>query len=133
MYNQNIDSVLRKIERETREELVVFRQFGAVYFTLEELEKLHRRWKVTIHFYERLFGLFIIMSAGSFLCIPTAFVLGIIGLQHLALFMLTLCPCCFLVGFTGAVLLYIKYGSFTFQLNIGAQLLHAIYMKRSIQ
>ena len=129
MYSQDINRVLQKIEQETQDELRIFLQFGAVYFTLEELEKLHHRWKMTIRFYERLFGLFILLSAGSFMWIPLAFTCSIIGLSHLCTMTLIFCPCFFLIGFIGAVLLYIKYGSFTFQSNIGKRLLRAIYTK----
>jgi len=133
MYSQDIDRILLKIEKEAKNELAMFVQFGGSCFNLEDLERLRRDWQKNIHRYEVWHSGFILLCASSFFWFPISVALALAGLQAAASKTLLLCPSCFLIGFTGAFALYYKFGSFAYQYWIGEKLEHAVKVKWMIQ
>lgn len=129
MYSQDIDRILSKIEKEAKNELAMFLQFGGSYFNLEDLERLRRGWQKNIHRYEVWHGGCVLLCSGCFLWLPVSVAFALSGLQGLAGKVLLLCPSCFLIGFTGAFALYYKFGSFAYQYWIGEKLEQAVKVK----
>lgn len=84
MYSQDIDRILSKIEKEAKNELAMFVQFGGSCFNLEDLERLRHRWQKNIHRYEVWHGGCILLCSSSFFWFPVSIALALSGLQAAA-------------------------------------------------
>lgn len=130
MYSYDIEWVIQKIEKETRNELNMFLQFGDAYFTLEAIKKMLYRQEKNARLYNNLFSISVVLGASSFLWIPGSILLAISGMEYLFLPIVSLFPLCFIIGLAGCCILQYKFGCMDYQQYVISRLRQAIQTKR---
>lgn len=127
--NSSVDQFSEKLEQVIQDDLAMFLEFGEEYFTLEELEDLHALWEKEYQLTEKLRSRFVLLCASSFMLIPLSALIALLGYNlYLPIFIVCF-PIIFLVGLTGFLVLYFKFGKVTSQKNVGRRLKFAIRNK----
>jgi hypothetical protein len=128
------DSLIQDIERienSALDNLEMLLEFGASYYSLDEILIMYNGWKEKMEILNKQNHIFMIVAISSLLWVPLATVSLIVGLGELFLGLCIMFPLTLSVGLTGCFYYYKKYGSLKSQIAIGKYIENCIAEKKS--
>ncbi|MEM6966760.1 MAG: hypothetical protein AAF573_18495 [Bacteroidota bacterium] len=125
----SVNRICEQLEYAAQDDMAMFLEFGEEYFTLEELEDMHRGWEREFKLTEKLRGRFVILCTSSLMLIPIAGLFMIAGYGYLIPYLIACFPFVFIAGLAGFLSLYFKFGRIAYQESIGRRLKFAIRNK----
>ena len=119
------------IESKAHDNLEMLLEFGASYYSLDEILIIYSSWQEKIKILNKQNHIFMIIAISSLLWVPLAIISLITGLGQLFFGLCIMFPITLCIGLAGCFFYYKKYGSLKQQRAVGKYLKNCISQKKS--